>query len=129
MAFALTVTSRGDYLEFSVKGEWTLENVYGLLEAVRREADSQHFDRVLVDARAVTGAPAEMARFKAGVRAAEVLGAKIRLAALTPAALVNKFGENAAVNRGARLRVLGDPAQALAWLLQGQEPNGPQRPD
>ena len=119
MSFELTFTPRGEYLEIGVAGTWSLENVYALIDATRDECDRLAVNRVLVDTRAMTGQPTEMGRFKGGVRTAEVLGGKIRVALLSRAELITRFGENAAVNRGANLRVWTDREEAIAWLLQG----------
>ncbi len=118
MNLVLTIAHRGDYLEVVATGECTLENLYGLIDAVRRASDQHSCSRVLVDSSAMNGIPTDMARFKAGVRAAEVLGGKIRVAVVSRATLVSKFGENAAVNRGANLRMHTDRGEALQWLLQ-----------
>jgi hypothetical protein len=119
MSFELSFNLRDGYLEIGVAGPWSLENVYHLIDATRRECDRLALGRVLVDSRAMTGKPTEMGRFKGGVRTAEVLGGKIRVALVSRPDLITRFGENAAVNRGANLRVWADRDQALAWLLQG----------
>jgi hypothetical protein len=125
MNLALTVTHRGSYLEIDVAGQWSLENLYGLVDALQRESGRHGCNCLLVNTGAMNGHPTQMMRFKAGVRAAEVLGEKIRVALVSPPDRVTKFGENAAVNRGASLRVVTDRAEALQWLLEGAAPQTP----
>ena len=124
MGFNLSFTPRDGYLEIGVAGEWSLDSLYELIDATRRETERTGLSRVLCDGRGMTGHPTEMARFKAGVRTAEVLGAKIRVALVSRPEIITRFGENAAVNRGASLKVFADPAEALAWLMSGTPPGG-----
>jgi hypothetical protein len=50
------------------------------------------------------------------VRVAAVLRHRIRLAVVARADYIDKFGENTAVNRGARMAVMSSEEHARAWL-------------
>ena len=114
----LSIRSRieGRHVHFDVAGPWNLADIFGLIDRVREEADAAGLDAVLVDLSAVPGPIPQMERFFAGVRVAEVLKHRIRLAVVVRAEYINKFGENTAVNRGARMAVLSSEEHALAWL-------------
>jgi hypothetical protein len=55
-------------------------------------------------------------RFQLGIEMANVLGSKIQMAILAPPLMIDKLGENSAVNRGGRVFVTSSREQALAWL-------------
>ena len=49
---------------------------------------------------------------------AEVWGGGIKVAGLAPAAKINRFLENTAVNRQARLQAFSEEKEAILWLLK-----------
>jgi len=108
----------GGYLAYTVAGPWTLQNTYALIDSIKQETGRHGVTRVLVDMRATEGLPSDMDRYKWGVRAAEVLGGRVRVAVLGRSEQINRFGENTAVNRGADVNTLTDPDEALRWLTR-----------
>jgi len=116
MSLVVRTRKASRYVHFDVSGPWNLADIFALIGRVREEADAAHLDAALVDLLDVPGPIPQMERFFAGKRVAEVLKHQIRLAVLVRAEYINKFGENTAVNRGARMAVLSSEEHALAWL-------------
>jgi hypothetical protein len=87
------------------------------LRSIREEAANSGNTRVLVDGRDLPAPAAEMDRFNIGAAIAELFGHRIKVAILFPRALINKFAENVAVNRGATVLVVSDEEAALQWLV------------
>jgi hypothetical protein len=114
----LAIQSRIDrgHVRFDVTGAWNLAEIFALIARVRQEADAAGLDAVLVDLSAVPGPIPQMERFFAGERVAAVLRHRIRLAVVARAEYIDKFGENTAVNRGARMAVMSSEEHARAWL-------------
>ena len=108
------------YLVAHVTGEWYLDPVYRLIDALVGECRARNFDRVLVDFLDVqiSGMVLEYERYLIGGRLAERLQA-LRLAALVPAEQINKFGESVAVAGGAQVLVTADREEARRWLTDG----------
>ena len=109
----------GRHVRFDVAGPWNLADIFALIERVRAEADGAGLERALVDMREVPGPIPEMEKFFAGERIAAVLKHRIRLAVVARAEYITHFGENVAVNRGARMAVTSSEEHALAWLETG----------
>ena len=107
---------RDGYFWIAVAGRWDLGDAYGLVELIRRETDLAGVDRALADLRNVDGPVPGLDRFFAGKHVATVLGARVRLAVIARPEMIDKLGENTAVNRGARILVSGTEAEALAFL-------------
>ena len=97
-------------------GAWELDGIYRVIQAVREEADRSGLELAFVDLRAVDGPIPDLERFFAGERVAAVIGSRVRVAVLARAQDINKLGENTAVNRGARMLVTSDGAEAEAFL-------------
>jgi hypothetical protein len=114
----LSIESRieGRRVRFDVSGAWNLTDIFALIDRVRQEADAAGLAAVLVDLSAVPGPIPQMERFFAGERVAAVLRHRIRLAVVARAEYIDKFGENTAVNRGARMAVMLSEEHARAWL-------------
>ena len=117
------------YLAAHVTGEWHLNPVYRLIDALVGECRARNFDCLLVDCLDVeiSGMVLEYERYLVGGRLAEKLGT-LRLAALFPAEQINKFAESVAVGAGAQVLVTADREEALRWLAQGA-PSGSGRND
>lgn len=106
------------HLSVRCAGEWEPGRIEAVLVRIKEEAAKGSQTRVLVDALDLAKPPSEFSRFEAGRNVAEHLR-RHRVAVLYPSELVNKFTEDAAVNRGATMLVTGDRATALEWLLKG----------
>ena len=116
MSLVVRTRNASRFIRFDVSGAWNLADIFALIGRVREEADAAGLDAALVDLLDVPGPIPQMERFFAGKRVAEVLKHRIRLAVVAREEYINKFGENTAVNRGARMAVLSSEEHALAWL-------------
>lgn len=106
------------YVRIKAEHSWTAERV---LEAIKRgKAEGERLGSKLIffDLRAWKRPSSQMVRFDTGLLVAESLDPCYRIAALAKEEVVNYFAETVAVNRGARLKVFTDEAEALAWLLE-----------
>ena len=118
MSFDTTFTTLPEYLRVDVSGEFSIPNLFGLIETVMREAVAAERKLVLVDARNISGELNEADRFLGGQRSAEVFGSRIKSALLMPADKITKMAELAAGNRGAKLLVTADEDEAVKWLME-----------
>jgi hypothetical protein len=88
------------------------------MTAVRDEARQAGLMRILVDALEIAPPSHEFDRFWFGSAVAEFFPAReFKVALLFRPELINKFGEDTAVNRGARFLVIGAEELALEWLM------------
>lgn len=99
-----------------VEGEYSLVNMFDLIDSVKNECDRTNIDRALVDCSAISGSMTEAERFAGGKRVAEVFGQDIMVALVMPKGEVTKLGEITAVNRGAKFLVTESRDEALDWL-------------
>ena len=106
------------YLRATVGGGFPSTTFREILTAIRDEARRSEHSRILIDAFALPAPPADMDRFWIGEALAQIFGGgDFKITILYPSELINKFAENTAVNRGARLLVIGDEEAALRWLI------------
>ena len=89
-----------------------------LLSQIITKAEEYKRTRILVDARAVSAPEQDFQRFLVGQLISKMFGPPYRLAIVYKAELINKFGENVAVNRGAQMVVVDTEEEALGWLAK-----------
>ncbi len=77
--------------------------------------------RILADIRSFEGCIPAIDKYELGVHLAQILGSRIKLAILARTCIIDRLGENSAVNRGAQVLVTDDMTQALRWLNKEQE--------
>lgn len=108
------------YLIAKVTGEWELDAVAGLIDALAEDFRTHNCDRALVDCLDVEieGHVLDFERYVTGRHIAERLR-NVRLATLFPEEQITKFAESVAVKAGAALLVTSDHDEALHWLLEG----------
>src|SRR5258708_12325240 len=94
---------------------WAWTECEGVGEAVKL-CEQQNLTRILTDIRTVDKDIALLDRFKLGTELGRLLGPKYKLAILARAESIDKMGENAAVNRGARVFVTASLDEALSWF-------------
>ena len=108
---------RPEYLHVEVRAATDVESIEQGLRDVKAQADQSGRTRILIDARATAGPRFGLDRFILGKYVAELFGPHYRIAILYAEQIIDKFGENTAVNRGANVLVTSDDAAALAWLV------------
>ena len=106
-----------EYLQIRLSGEYTFDEILNFVEASKKEAVSAGRNRILVDARELTGTISESHKFFIGTRIAEVYGPMIKAVLIMKPGTITKLGETVAVNRGARFFVTHSEDEAIEWLL------------
>src|SRR4051812_37835730 len=104
------------YLLVKVLAPWTTAGATQVIDEAHREATKRGQARLLLDLRKWLAPDMESTRFFSGLHLAKVLPPPFKVAAFGSAEAINKFGENAAVNRGALFRVFSDEQAAIRWL-------------
>ncbi len=107
---------RGRFLWVGLAGAWDLDAVFAMIDMIRWETEWNRLGAAFVDFRGVGGSIPDLDRFFAGERVALVLGGKVRLAVVGRPEMINKLGENTAVNRGGRILVTPDESEAFAFI-------------
>jgi len=106
------------YLRVIIRGEYPSKSRRDVLSAVHAKMTELSYARVLADCRGLDAPKTEMDRFNLGVAIAEMVADRYRIAVVSKPEQINRFMENAAVNRGARLVVTSDEKDAIAWLVE-----------
>lgn len=117
MSIDVTFQEKNNYLSAVIDGEFDPTAVHEILIQIRDRAQQTGFNRILVDAFALSAPSTDFFRYLVGISVAELLPRPFKVAALYEAKLINKFAENTAVNRGANFQVCGNCDEALGWLL------------
>lgn len=114
----ISTSEHAGYLRFRVQGPYYFED-FRLAVTSMRDACAQTGTRcALIDLRDVDGNMPDFDRFQIGQHFAETWGGGIKAAGLAPAEKINRFLENTAVNRQARLQIFTEEKDALEWLLK-----------
>ena len=120
--FQIVVSADGGLVRLTVGGPYSRAHLTRLLHRIVTETAAHGIPRALVDARSVALNLSTIARYEIGVQIADAIGRGIRVAMLLVPAVVDRFAETVARNRGATVRVFTDEAAALQWLGQGGAP-------
>jgi hypothetical protein len=86
------------------------------MKQLKDEADRAGSNRAIFNLIDADGSTSDMDRFFLGAQAAQIFGPRLKVAVVFPAEGITKFGENVAVNRGAKLAVLPSEKEAMIWL-------------
>jgi hypothetical protein len=112
------------FLRITVSGAFALQPSKDLLDRLAADARHHEADRVLLDFRGVVGRATTLDRYELGAHAAAHVKVKIAFVGLPE--MIDRLPETVAVNRGAKVRVFTDEAEALSWLLSERGPLEPQ---
>ncbi|MEP6484306.1 MAG: hypothetical protein ABJB01_07645 [Rudaea sp.] len=88
------------------------------MDTLKAEAGANDCRLALLNLIAAQGRTTDIDKFYLGEYAASVFRGILKVAVVFPAESITKFGENVAVNRGAKLAVLATEEEALTWLRQ-----------
>lgn len=108
--------NKGQYLLMTPSRDYSLSNYKEALGEASALCKQYRLTKILADARTINQSIPEFDRFELGVEIAKKLGANIKLAILMPVGIIDKLGENAAVNRGGKVYVTSNMDAALDWL-------------
>jgi hypothetical protein len=118
MDYQATYQNLSEYLFVAIRGQWTEKSARQVIEDIKREAETVHQTRVLLDLMDVLAPKLMFTRFTTGKDIAEVWGTALKVATVAKPEFTTRFTENVAVNRGTRIKAFTDETQALQWLLQ-----------
>jgi len=93
------------------------DEIFRAMEKLKADAEQHQCRQAILDLTAAQGRTSDMDRYYLGEHAAQVFRA-LKVAVVFPAEGITKFGENVAVNRGAKLAVVPTIEAALSWLQQ-----------
>lgn len=108
--------NKGTYLLMTPSEAYSLQNYKEALAKAASLCKAYKLTRILADIRGIQADISIPDRFLLGVEMAELFGRRIKLAILAPSEIIDRVGENAAVNRGGRVLVTDDLETALTWL-------------
>ena len=110
---------KSGYLLIKVLVSWTEANATRVIDEAHGEATRRGHVRLLFDLRNWLAPDMELTRFFSGLHLAKALRPPFKVAAFGFPEAITKFGEDAAVNRGALFRIFSDEQSALHWLMEG----------
>lgn len=117
MSLTSESTVHGAHFKLRISGTFaSREEIYRCMDTLRSEAELHGCKSAILDLTAAQGRTSDMDRFHLGERAAQVFRNGLRVAVVFPVSGITKFGENVAVNRGAKLAVVPDEQSAILWL-------------
>ncbi|MCP5146364.1 MAG: hypothetical protein H6978_16255 [Gammaproteobacteria bacterium] len=116
MNLTIETYERDGYTLFVASGDRTLTSIGELVANVLRHGGERPRSYAIVDVRNLRGTLSFVERFEISRQMAEQWGHRVTAAIVYLPGLINKFGENTAVNRGARLVVVGTQDEAVAWI-------------
>ena len=119
MAIKLSFQKKDLYLTAQISGKWESSDLRKAFESIKEIAENTGYTRILVDAFDVSRPEKEFQRYVLGEDLADLFPVRFMIAILYKPELTNRFAENTAVNRGARVRVCDNETDALEWLLGG----------
>src|ERR1700690_2902493 len=94
---------KNDYLLMTPSREYSFKYYEDAVREAAEICKQHHLTKLLADARALDKNISVADRFELGVDMAKTLGGIIHFAIVVPAEIIDKMGENAAVNRGGRV--------------------------
>lgn len=117
MSLTWMLEDQPDHLLVRASGAWQVQGIFRLLDEIAARCRDAGYGRVLLDARDVHEPLAEMTRYAAGARVAEVLK-NIKLAVLaSPEVLITGLGVRVAASRGGQLFITKSEDEARQWLF------------
>jgi len=111
-----TCQNKGDFLLAEVNRPYSLEVFISTVHKVAEHCREENLNKALIDLRNMQGDPSILDRYRTGIEIANVWGPRIKVAVIGRADVIDHMGENTAVNRGAKIMVTSEEAQALEWL-------------
>jgi len=117
MSLTWILSDQPDHLVVEASGEWQIQSVLRMIEAMAARCRERGLTRALCDLRGVRGPLGSIDRYLAGARVASTMRT-VKLAVLAaPDAVVTGFGAAVAANRGAQMFVTKDEDEARRWLF------------
>ena len=118
MPLDIEIEIQADVVCAKVSGAFDLDNAKTLFQKILQTAHKQCLNKILIDARSITGNISTMARFDFATFMSELfpIGIKIAIVGSTEVVWSDRFLENVANNRGVNTKVTTDITEAMDWL-------------
>jgi len=107
---------QNDYLLALCSGKWEPKAIRSALISIEKAVSTYHKDHLLIDWRGVLKPLTDYFRFELGEQLALRFRNPIQIAMIVNNRLENQFMEDAAVNRGAFLKLFENESGAVTWL-------------
>jgi hypothetical protein len=108
--------NKGQYLLMKPSEAYSVEGYKKAIEEARVLCEQYGYTKIVADIRGRGEHISAADRFEIGVEMAKILGSKIQFAILAPSDVIDKLGENSAVNRGGKVFVADSMEKVLKWL-------------
>jgi len=127
MGMTVKTTPRQSVLHVAAKGSFTLDSAMQTFLEIVKALDQHNCERILFDARSLTGEPSIIERFyygefvadavmRPGEHRAPLKNPQFAYVMLPPVLDVSRLGETVAANRGMNVRAFDNMVDAAAWL-------------
>jgi hypothetical protein len=111
-------SNQNGYLLVKIAAPWTVQTAKQAIDEIKVEVAKRNYDHLLLDLNQWDKPDTELTRFLSGEYLAKVFRPPFKVAAYSISGVINKFGEDVAVNRGAIYRIFQDEQLAIQWLLE-----------
>jgi len=118
MNVEISFIEEDNYLYVKTRGSIVSSDIAEGMAQVKEKVSQSGYRHILIDAFEITPPQKEFDKFLFGKTAAEIFPMPFKIAVLYKKEFTNKFSENTAVNRGARLFISSDKDEALRWLFK-----------
>ncbi len=109
---------KDDYLIMTPEEGYSFEYYKRAIREAAELCKQNKIHKLIADNRTINKDIPMFERFELGVEVAKIMGNNIKTAIILPPQRINKFGENAAVNRGGRVLVTDSMERAIEWLKE-----------
>ncbi len=116
MSLEVQVHEVGSHLSIKGVGQYSLANLYDLLDRVKEESEKRGAQAVILDITEVAGTIPIMDTYMLGVYCYRVLKSSLRIAIVFPDGGAKKFLENVTRNRGLQVAVVPNYCAATKWV-------------
>lgn len=116
MPIELKFHNESSYLHVHASGDWTTKAAENMITRIREKALKENLTCIYIDCVQLSSPDTEMTRYFTGQAIARDLRYPFKTVAVVREEVINKFAENVATNRGARILVTPDNKSAMEWL-------------
>jgi len=120
MSLAVQIHGVDTHLSIKAAGQYSLANLYDLLDRVKEESEKRGPRGVILDITEVAGTIPISDIYLLGVQCIRVLNPAIRIAIVFPMGGGDKFLEYVAQKSGVPLAVVSNHAAAIKWVNRDQ---------
>jgi len=116
MSLEVQVHEADTHLSIKALGQYSLANLYDLLDKVKEESEKRGAQPVILDITEVAGTIPIFDMYLLGVQCIRVFNPAVRIAIVSPDGEANRFLENVTRNRGLQIAVVANHCAAIKWV-------------